>query len=203
MPVAKRGLRLKLQAVYPYHMEKFAQRMIYESFGKFNERVYPVLIEAIPLQQEMKYPKGFVRSKVKLMIRTTAGIKYRVIGVPGGSREGTPAYHALSALRSLQEGRPGVIVVNKFMTWHAKGKGVRQYGSRHPNPHTHVRGPGQKMGPKSWIATQRIETAPIKPRQLLSHVIEKHASNYLKYMETFANKHKNEKSYKRRVQIWK
>jgi len=138
---------------------KPAREMIegyYRAVSDWSTRIYPKVIAKTPRYSgpDSRRRPGFVASHIKLMWTTGAfQIRYRTIGVPGGSKIGSPAWHALMAIYSLHQGwrRPFIRRPRekRVMTFPLKK------GERFRNPRTARWAPGARGGPKTWVVTRK------------------------------------------------
>jgi hypothetical protein len=131
--------------------------MVYYSFSKWQELLYPEVISQAPMYRsndERRSP-GFLKKYIKLITTTgEKGIRYKTISVPGGTVKGTPAYNALSAIYLLHRAGPKPVVINakpgSILTFPLKAGTVIR------NPNVMRQGPGRTRGPKNWVVTKRV-----------------------------------------------
>ena len=142
---------------YPRELGKLTRIMVYHSFSRWQEILYPQVIAQTPVSQSQdeRHPRGFVRRHIKLITTTgEKGLKYRAISVPGGTVRGSPAFHALSAIYAYHgvSGRPLRITAKagSVLTFPLKR------GQTFTNPKTARQGPGRTRGPRNWVVTKKV-----------------------------------------------
>lgn len=129
----------------------------YTAFSIWQERIYPEILARTPTYKgtdERRTP-GFVNRYIKLMWTSGEyGIRYKAIGVPGGTVRGNPAYHARMAIYSLHEGRAAVTITGNPLTFPIKA------GTTFRNPKVARQGPGRTRGIKNWAVTKKVFQKP-------------------------------------------
>ena len=172
MPV-KVFKRVKWTVKYPKGIGYGAMRAVYLAFSEWNEALYPQILAKTPVSRENRTP-GLVKRHLKMMWTTgERRIRYKALGVPGGTVKGTPAYHALMAIKTLHEGRRAVIITGKKMTF-PMGRALIEKAkvARH--------GPGIARGPKNWIFTTKVSQKARGPRNTwITDTFDKNKYMYL------------------------
>lgn len=141
---------------YPPNLTIKVLRGFYAAFSHWQEMLYPEVIAETPISQgiDPRQPKGLLRKHIRLMWSTgEQGLKYKAIGVPGGTVYGSPAYHALSAVRAYHgaTGRPLTIKpVSKEVLTFPLGRAIVR------NPQVLRQGPGRSRGPRNWVVTRKV-----------------------------------------------
>lgn len=151
-------LKPKIVLKYPKKLGKLTMIVVYHSYSRWQEILYPQVIAQTPVSQssdERRPPRGFVRRHIKLITTTgEKGLKYRTISVPGGTVRGSPAFRALSAINAYHgiSGRPLTITAKpgSILTFPLKR------GQTFPNPKTARHGPGRTRGPRNWVVTKKV-----------------------------------------------
>lgn len=162
----------------------------YKAFSTWSERIYPTVIARTPRYKgnDPRRTPGFVASHIKVMWTTgPGGIRYKAIGVPGGSVKGTPAYHALMAIYSLHEGwrspfirRP---VSKRIMTFPLRR------GETFRNPRAAAHAPGVRRGPKRWVITKKAyQTGGPKRNRWLANTLQENVPLLLQLWNDEINK---------------
>jgi len=168
-------LRPKLVLRYPKKIGKLTLVMVYHSYSRWQEILYPEVIAQTPVSssQDERKPRGFVRRHIKLITSTgEKGLKYKTISVPGGTVKRTPAYHALSAIYAYHgaSGRPLTIQASagSVLTFPLKR------GQSFRNPKTARQGPGRTRGPARWVVTKHVvQPRWGKPNPWIGRIYEK------------------------------
>jgi len=130
----------------------------YTAFSNWQESIYPEVLARTPHFKgpaDERRPTGFIARHIKLMWTSGEyGIKYKAIGIPGGSVRGSPAFHAKMAVYSLHEGRGPTTIKGGPLTFPLKA------GTSFRNPHTAQQGPGRERGRKNWVVTAKVYQRP-------------------------------------------
>lgn len=161
MPIPKTSRKVFIKPrwifKYPKGVGYGVMRSVYDSFSGWNTILYPQIVARAPIAKDGRNP-GLIKTHLKLMWTTgEQGIRYKAIGVPGGTVKGSPAYHALMAIMTLHGGRAAVTITGKKMTFPLGKAQIR-------NPKTARQGPGRTRGPRNWVFTQRVVQKARGPR---------------------------------------
>jgi len=165
MPRIKVTFRTYVEMERPARPFRALIPAVYEAFSRFSEMIYPEVIAACPkITYDPRRRPGWVASHIKLMWTTgKGGIRFRCIGVPGGSVKGSDAYHALMAIYSLEKGwKTGITygpVSKQAMTFPLKG------GQSFRNPKVAAippwsRGRRGRKPAKTWVITKKVTHLP-------------------------------------------
>lgn len=127
----------------------------YKSFEQWQEAIYPEVIASAPRykgpKDERRIP-DFVKRHIKMMWTTgERGIRYKAIGVPGGTVKGSPAHHAYMAIMSLHLGRRAFPIYGRpILTFPVAP------GTTFRNPQVARQGPGRERGRRNWVVTRKV-----------------------------------------------
>jgi len=151
-PLRKPLIKPKLIFIYPKNISGRVFRGTYAAFSRWQEAIFPIVIAKTPVYHgaaDERAKPGFVRSHIKMMWTTgPKGMRFKTIGVPGATKKGSAAYHALMAINSLHEGRAAFTIKGSpILTFPVKK------GAIFSNQGT--RGPGRTKGPTNWVITKK------------------------------------------------
>lgn len=155
----------ELKFYYPKNLGYRSMKAIHDAYTRWQEIMYEMVKKEAPVYKHKREPPqpppGFVSSHIKLVTRTgPRGIRYKTLAVPGGSKKGSPAYHALMAIYALHGFRRAIVIRPKRVSALAfpvqPGVVIR---SQKVKEHDRKK----RRGPARWIVTSKV-TQPEWPK---------------------------------------
>jgi len=148
---------------YPKNLGYRSMKAVHDAYTRWCEIIYDMVKKEAPIypikRPPPQPPPGFVSRHIKLVTRTgPKGIRYKTLAVPGGSKKGTPAYHALMAIYALHGYRREIVIRPKRVSALAfpvqPGVVIRSQKVKAPGLKERTR--EKKRGPARWIVTGKV-----------------------------------------------
>jgi len=124
-----------IRTQYAQGLKRGTVGSVYKAYSRWNERVFRYVQSGAPISKNpsKRFPVGFVKSHIKLVVKRKPPYSYSEIDVPGKYSRRSRAWRTWVIIKTLHEGWKRLPFERKPTRKHAMGLPVIQ-GARVPKP---------------------------------------------------------------------